>query len=112
MFERFPVQRLLRDSPLNFGQDMMCSYQSTKKLSTLASQRGHSMLLLVVAFLLEFAYSDVSAGLVGGAEYTVLQSIYSKTNGSAWATSTHWMVGDACQWYGVTCDQDTDPTDN
>lgn len=64
--------------------------------------------------LLLFAVSaaPTHAGLTSGPEYDTLQALYSSTNGAAWTDSTGWLSGDACGWFGVTCDQDSVPTDN
>ena len=78
-----------------------------------ASTAGHVprwRLPLCAASLLGAACLPAYAELLSGPEYVALQSLYSSTNGSSWTTNTGWNTGDACQWYGVGCDQDSSGT--
>ena len=67
-------------------------------------------LLLCAASLLSAPCVPAHAELLSGPEYVALQALYSSTNGSSWTTNSGWNTGDACQWYGVVCDQDSTGT--
>jgi len=78
-----------------------------------ALRRAYRSLLLVgTAGLLALSCQHAEAGLNSGPEYATLQAIYNSTDGANWTTSTGWGSGDACSWYGITCDQDLMPEDN
>lgn len=70
------------------------------------------VLLVGLAILTAVACPRAQAGLNSGAEYAGLQALYGSTGGASWTTSTNWETGDACAWHGITCDQDTTPSDN
>ena len=48
------------------------------------------------------------AALLSGPEYDTLVAIYDWTAGDQWQSTTMhlkpWKSGDACNWYGITCD--------
>src|SRR5678815_1689013 len=73
---------------------------------------GWRFLLLGSASLLAVPCHQAHAGLNSGPEFSALQAIYTSTDGANWTDSTGWGSGDACSWFGITCDQDTTPGDN
>jgi Leucine-rich repeat (LRR) protein len=56
--------------------------------------------------------TNATAGLYSGVEYDALIAFYGSTNGASWTISSNWGAGNACDWYGVSCDQNTTPADN
>jgi hypothetical protein len=52
------------------------------------------------------------AGLHSGPDYDFLIALYISTNGAAWLDKSGWGSGDACQWHGIYCYQDSNPGDN
>jgi hypothetical protein len=76
------------------------------------TEKVRTVTAISVAFSL-IAFCQVThAGLHSGSEYDELQALYSSTNGANWKNYTNWGIGDACQWYGVRCDQDSLSSDN
>jgi hypothetical protein len=66
-----------------------------------------------MACLLLSVGQSATAGLHSGPEYDALMAIYTSTGGQAWNNFVNtWGTGDACTWFGVTCDQDSTTGDN
>jgi hypothetical protein len=66
-----------------------------------------------MACLMLIGSRSATAGLHSGPEYDALMAIYTSTGGPGWSNSVGvWGSGDACAWFGVTCDQDGTPSDN
>ncbi len=73
---------------------------------------SNRVLAAVLATASAVVAQPCSAGLHSGAEYDTLVALYASANGSGWTTRDNWGSGDACKWFGVTCDQDVDTTDD
>src|SRR4051794_10307477 len=70
-----------------------------------------------LACMLAMLSLSAHAGLNSGPEYAALVNLFNSTNGASWTNGSSgtgvWALGtDACGWYGITCDQDTNPADN
>jgi hypothetical protein len=66
----------------------------------------------IVAAVIAIVPTPCFAGLHSGSEYDALTAFYAASNGAGWTDHANWGSGDACQWFGITCDQNADPTDN
>ena len=85
-----------------------CDSASQRERRSLAPVFGGAM-----ACLLLTVGQSATAGLHSGPEYDALMAIYTSTGGPAWSNSAHtWGTGDACSWFGVSCDQDGTTGDN
>lgn len=80
-------------------------------LSNFSVQKTQCFSLISMLLLIAIS-ANSRAGLISGPEYAGLHTLYNSTNGDLWTNNSGWMSGDACSWYGITCDQDTSPTDN
>jgi len=88
-------------------------HESVSMLTRKQTRSPRNHLLLLCAATLSATFStDTQAGLHEGVEYDSLVSFYNSTNGANWSDNSGWLSGDACGWFGITCDQDTDPYDN
>ena len=84
-----------------------------RESALLREQRSPCATLGGLAVLLLTMCQLATAGLHSGPEYDTLMAIYTSTGGPAWSNSTQvWGSGDACNWFGVTCDQDGTTGDN
>eukprot|EP00038_Savillea_parva_P003440 m.125753 g.125753 ORF g.125753 m.125753 type:complete len:291 (+) comp11176_c4_seq1:76-948(+) len=50
---------------------------------------------------------DARTPLAAASERDALVAFYHSTNGPAWTTNTHWLMGDPCtdNWYGIVCSE-------
>lgn len=86
---------------------------------TASISRGllRGFLLWSTVTLLGAVCPHAHAGLNSGPEYAALVNLFNSTNGAMWTNGSSgpnaWSLStEACGWYGITCDQDTNPADN
>lgn len=78
--------------------------QRTRRRTVAFAATGYALLALA---------QSATAGLHSGPEYDALVALYNATGGPAWSNATNtWGTGDACSWFGVSCDQDGTTGDN
>ena len=81
---------------------LFCSEEATSQGRIL---RQCSVLLLTICLLVVFL-AACAWGAIPTTERTVLQNLYSSTNGVGWTQSPNWNgpAGTECTWHGVYCD--------